>query len=41
MRRQRARENRAKEVSLMQGPSAPTVALSQDSVDDLLADLGF
>ncbi|MYM26902.1 protein phosphatase CheZ [Duganella sp. CY15W] len=30
-----------KEVSLMQGPSAPTVALSQDSVDDLLADLGF
>ncbi|WP_256079024.1 protein phosphatase CheZ [Massilia sp. YIM B04103] len=30
-----------KEVSLMTGPSAPTVALSQDSVDDLLADLGF
>jgi chemotaxis protein CheZ len=30
-----------KEVSLMQGPSAPTVALNQDSVDDLLADLGF
>jgi chemotaxis protein CheZ len=30
-----------KEVSLMSGPSAPTVALSQDSVDDLLADLGF
>lgn len=30
-----------KEVVLMQGPSAPTVALSQDSVDDLLADLGF
>ncbi len=30
-----------KEVSLMQGPSAPAVALSQDSVDDLLADLGF
>jgi chemotaxis protein CheZ len=30
-----------KEVSLMSGPSTPTVALSQDSVDDLLADLGF
>jgi len=26
---------------LMQGPSVPTVALDQDSVDDLLADLGF
>lgn len=30
-----------KEVSLMQGPSAPAVALNQDNVDDLLADLGF
>jgi len=30
-----------KEVSLMSGPSAPSVALNQDSVDDLLADLGF
>ena len=30
-----------KEVTLMSGPSTPTVALSQDSVDDLLADLGF
>ncbi|MYM37366.1 protein phosphatase CheZ [Duganella sp. FT50W] len=30
-----------KEVSLMSGPSTPTVALNQDSVDDLLADLGF
>lgn len=30
-----------KEVQLMTGPSVPTVALSQDSVDDLLADLGF
>jgi chemotaxis protein CheZ len=30
-----------KEVSLMSGPSAPAVALNQDSVDDLLADLGF
>jgi chemotaxis protein CheZ len=28
-------------VTLMQGPSVPTVALDQDSVDDLLADLGF
>ncbi|QJE01129.1 protein phosphatase CheZ [Massilia forsythiae] len=26
---------------LMQGPSVPTAALDQDSVDDLLADLGF
>ncbi|GAB2854989.1 hypothetical protein GCM10027277_24390 [Pseudoduganella ginsengisoli] len=30
-----------KEVQLMSGPSVPQVALSQDSVDDLLADLGF
>jgi chemotaxis protein CheZ len=30
-----------KEVSLMTGPSVPSEALSQDSVDDLLADLGF
>jgi chemotaxis protein CheZ len=30
-----------KEVGLMTGPSVPQVALSQDSVDDLLADLGF
>jgi chemotaxis protein CheZ len=30
-----------KEVVLMQGPSTPSSALSQDSVDDLLADLGF
>jgi len=28
-------------VELMSGPSVPTVALDQDSVDDLLADLGF
>jgi chemotaxis protein CheZ len=28
-------------VQLMSGPSAPTVAMDQDSVDDLLADLGF
>ena len=31
----------AKPVSLMSGPSAPSVALDQDNVDDLLADLGF
>jgi chemotaxis protein CheZ len=30
-----------KPTELMSGPSAPTVALDQDSVDDLLADLGF
>ena len=30
-----------KEVSLMSGPSVPSEALTQDSVDDLLADLGF
>jgi len=28
-------------VQLMSGPSVPTAALDQDSVDDLLADLGF
>jgi chemotaxis protein CheZ len=28
-------------LQLMSGPSVPTVALDQDSVDDLLADLGF
>ncbi|MES2740407.1 MAG: protein phosphatase CheZ [Pseudomonadota bacterium] len=30
-----------KPVQLMSGPSAPSVALDQDNVDDLLADLGF
>jgi len=30
-----------KPVPLMQGPSAPSVALNQDNVDNLLADLGF
>jgi chemotaxis protein CheZ len=30
-----------KQPLLMQGPSVPAVALDQDSVDDLLADLGF
>lgn len=35
------REKLAKPVVLMQGPSVPQVALDQDNVDDLLADLGF
>lgn len=30
-----------KPVLLMEGPSTPSVALDQDNVDDLLADLGF
>jgi chemotaxis protein CheZ len=30
-----------KPVQLMSGPSTPSVALDQDNVDDLLADLGF
>ncbi|MGK5078365.1 protein phosphatase CheZ [Janthinobacterium sp. HLX7-2] len=29
------------DVPLMQGPSVPSMALDQDNVDDLLADLGF
>ncbi len=35
------REKLVKPVPLMSGPSAPSVALDQDNVDDLLADLGF
>jgi chemotaxis protein CheZ len=31
----------AKPVVLMSGPSMPSLALDQDNVDDLLADLGF
>ncbi|RJG17792.1 protein phosphatase CheZ [Massilia cavernae] len=31
----------AKPVALMSGPSVPSIALDQDNVDDLLADLGF
>ncbi len=31
----------AKPVDLMQGPAGPAVAMAQDDVDDLLADLGF
>jgi len=34
-------EKEAAPVVLMQGPSVPDVALDQDNVDDLLADLGF
>ena len=35
------REKLAKPALLMQGPSVPNVAMDQDNVDDLLADLGF
>jgi chemotaxis protein CheZ len=35
------RDKLAKPTPLMQGPSVPSVALDQDNVDDLLADLGF
>jgi chemotaxis protein CheZ len=31
----------AKPIALMSGPALPSVALDQDNVDDLLADLGF
>ncbi|MDL2357672.1 MAG: protein phosphatase CheZ [Pseudomonadota bacterium] len=31
----------AKPVALMAGPALPSIALDQDNVDDLLADLGF
>ena len=34
-------EKEAASAPLMQGPSVPDVALDQDNVDDLLADLGF
>jgi len=30
-----------KPSELMNGPSAPAIAMVQDDVDDLLADLGF
>ncbi|AXA89740.1 protein phosphatase CheZ [Massilia sp. YMA4] len=40
-KRERLAQKEVEKVELMSGPSAPTVALSQDSVDDLLADLGF
>jgi chemotaxis protein CheZ len=35
------REKLAKPAALMSGPALPSVALDQDNVDDLLADLGF
>jgi chemotaxis protein CheZ len=35
------REKLANKPALMSGPSMPSVALDQDNVDDLLADLGF
>jgi chemotaxis protein CheZ len=35
------REKLQAKPALMQGPSVPSVALDQDNVDDLLADLGF
>ncbi len=35
------REKLAAKPTLMSGPALPTVALDQDNVDDLLADLGF
>lgn len=41
MREKLAQKQAAPPPPLMQGPSVPDVALSQDSVDDLLADLGF
>ena len=40
-KREKIAQKEALEVELMSGPSAPSVALNQDSVDDLLADLGF
>ncbi|MCS0633948.1 protein phosphatase CheZ [Telluria mixta] len=39
--KQAAQEQPQQPQQLMSGPSVPTVALDQDSVDDLLADLGF
>ena len=38
---QKAQPQAPAPVPLMQGPSVPDVALNQDNVDDLLADLGF
>jgi chemotaxis protein CheZ len=36
-----AAQEQEKPAELMSGPSVPSAALDQDSVDDLLADLGF
>lgn len=40
-KREKIAQKEALEVELMSGPAAPSVALNQDNVDDLLADLGF
>jgi chemotaxis protein CheZ len=37
----RSRPRKRTSAELMSGPSVPSAALDQDSVDDLLADLGF
>jgi chemotaxis protein CheZ len=39
--KQQAQEQAQQPVELMSGPSVPSAAMDQDSVDDLLADLGF
>ncbi|MGB9108157.1 MAG: protein phosphatase CheZ [Telluria sp.] len=39
--KQAAAQEPEKPAELMSGPSVPTAAMDQDSVDDLLADLGF
>lgn len=41
MREKLAQKEKAVPPPLMQGPSVPDVALDQDNVDDLLAELGF
>ncbi|GAB3435346.1 protein phosphatase CheZ [Massilia solisilvae] len=41
MREKLAQKEKAAPPPLMQGPSVPDVALDQDNVDDLLAELGF
>jgi chemotaxis protein CheZ len=39
--REKLAAHKAPPAELMEGPSVPSVALDQDNVDDLLADLGF
>jgi chemotaxis protein CheZ len=39
--REKLAAHKAPPAELMEGPSVPSVALNQDNVDDLLADLGF
>jgi chemotaxis protein CheZ len=41
MKEKLAQKQQAAPAPLMQGPSVPDVALDQDNVDDLLAELGF